>query len=61
MKWKNKLRGLGNDLVYGIIDHDKTNYSSNDIFVLGEGNRYTIENYIFNPIFVALLLIREQI
>ncbi len=56
------LRDKGNDLVYGIVDYDNDNSSSNAyILVLGEGERYAIENYIFDPVYVAFLLIREQI
>lgn len=57
----NALRRFGNDLVYGIKDFDNKNYSSDYILVLGEGKRYAIDNYIFDPIFVAFLLIRENI
>ena len=46
---------------YGIKDFDNKNHSSNYILVLGEGKRYAIDNYIFDPIFVAFLLIRENI
>jgi len=55
------LRQKGNDLVYGIIDYDNHNKETNYIYVIGEGNRYAIDNYIFDPIFVALLLIRDNI
>lgn len=51
----NALRGLGNDLVYGIKDFDNKNHSSQYVFVLGENKRYAIDNYIFDPIYVSLL------
>lgn len=57
----NSLRGLGNDLVYGIKDFDIKNHSSPYIHVLGENKRYAIDNYVFDPIYVALLLVRERI
>lgn len=57
----NRLTKAGNDLVYGIIDSDNTNHSSDRVFVLGEGNRYAIDNYVFDPIYVAFLLVREGI
>lgn len=57
----NALRGFGNDLVYGIKDFDNKNHSSNYVFVLGENKRYAIDNYVFDPIFVALLLVREGV
>jgi hypothetical protein len=55
------LVSLGNDLVYGLIDHDGVNESRGRILVVGAGNRYSIESYIFDPIFVGLLLIRESV
>lgn len=57
----NALRGYGNDLVYGIKDYDNKNHSSQFVFVLGEDKRYAIDNYIFDPIYVGLLLIRENV
>lgn len=57
----NALRRFGNDLVYGIKDFDNKNHDSQHVFVLGGGNRYAIDNYIFDPIYVAFLLIRENI
>ena len=57
----NALREKGNDLVYGIRDFDNKKKSSECVFVLGDGNRYAIENYVFDPIYVAFLLIREGI
>lgn len=57
----NALRGYGNDLIYGIKDFDNKNHSSQYVLVLGENKRYAIDNYIFDPIYVAYLLIRENI
>lgn len=57
----NALRRFGNDLVYGIKDYDNKNNSSQYVLVLGEGKRYAIDNYILDPIYVAFLLIRENI
>jgi hypothetical protein len=56
-----KLSEMGNDLVYGIIDYDNTNHTTERIKVLGENNRYAIENFIFDPIYVGLLLFRCKI
>lgn len=56
----NTLAELGNDLVRGIIDHDNRNNSTDKIFVLGLGNRYSVENYILDPIFICLALIRAS-
>ena len=57
----NELRRMGNDMVYGVIDFDGKHHSSNYILILGEGKRYAIDNYVFDPIFVAFLLIRKGI
>jgi hypothetical protein len=54
-----KLRGSGSDLAFGIIDHDGSNKSSDAVFVLGNGARYAIENYILDPLYIALTLIRH--
>lgn len=55
----NKLRLSGSDIAYGIIDYDNSNVGTESIFVLGQGSRYAIENYILDPIFVSLALIRS--
>jgi hypothetical protein len=48
-------------LVYGIKDYDNKNHSSDYVFVLGEGNRYAIDNYVLDPIYVAFLLVEQRI
>ena len=51
----------GNKQIFGIIDWDDKNQSKHRIKVHGEGARYSIENYIFDPLLFAIYLIREQI
>ncbi|PHV61600.1 AAA family ATPase [Cyanobacterium aponinum] len=46
--------------IYGIIDWDSQNKSNGNIQVLGENKRYTIENYIFDPVLVGIFLLREK-
>lgn len=53
-----KLRQAGNDLVWGIVDFDGANRSKDSVLVLGENKRYAIENYLLDPIYVVLSLIR---
>lgn len=57
------LNEAGNKSVWGIIDWDDENepeeYSY--IKVLGDKARYAIENYIFDPILLAALLLREKL
>ena len=56
-----KLSGFGNSSVFGIIDWDNKNIASGFVKVLGEGKRYSIENYIFDPVIISALLLREKI
>lgn len=54
------LTDLGNDLVYGLIDYDNETRKLNDkIKVMG--TRYSIENYIFDPIYIGLMLLHNKI
>jgi len=55
------LRKAGNKFVWGIIDWDTVNVSNEYVKVLGDGNRYNIESYLFDPILVSALLLREKI
>ena len=54
----NKLGDIGFKEFYGIIDRDKKSKSNGNILVLGEGERYAIENFILDPLSIGLLLIR---
>jgi predicted ATPase len=56
----NSLSENGNDQIYGIIDWDSTNRSQGRIIVLGENERYAIENYLLDPLLMGLLFIRER-
>lgn len=56
----NKLSRAGTDTVRGIIDWDKKNNGNDFIKVLGKNQRYSIENYIFDPILLAMYLLREK-
>lgn len=49
----------GNDQVYGIIDWDLQNESSDRVIILGEKDRYSIENYILDPLLMGLFFLRE--
>lgn len=55
----NSLANSGNDLVRGIIDFDNSNLQKHPIYVLGNGSRYSIENYLLDPIYIVLSLIRN--
>lgn len=54
-----RLNEAGSDLVRGIVDWDGKKSDQHPIYVLGSGRRYSIENYILDPIYVALALARS--
>ncbi|MBY7877695.1 AAA family ATPase [Vibrio fluvialis] len=54
----NRLHESGSDLVRGIIDYDGKKVDKHPIYVLGGGNRYSIENYVLDPLFLGLALVR---
>lgn len=53
-----RLHEAGSDLVRGIVDWDGVKSDKHPIYVLGGGKRYSIENYILDPIFIGLALVR---
>jgi ABC-type lipoprotein export system ATPase subunit len=57
------LRNAGNKFVWGIIDWDTDNEPDKYPFikVLGDGDRYAIESYLFDPILVAAIVLREKL
>lgn len=58
----NVLRNSGNKFVWGIIDWDlKENIGNEFVKILGNKNRYSIENYIFDPLLLGALLLRQKV
>ena len=57
----NTLTQSGNQTIFGVIDWDKKNYGNDKIFILGLLVRYSLENYIYDPIILANFLLREVI
>lgn len=55
----NDLAGAANKTVYGIVDYDGGTISTDRIKVLGDGNRYAIDNYIVDPLAISLLYLDE--
>lgn len=53
------LKEAGNKTCYGVVDWDTKNVSTDRIQVHGEGKRYSIENYLFDPIYLAALFIKD--
>ncbi|HAK78595.1 MAG TPA: AAA family ATPase, partial [Runella sp.] len=57
----NMLVSKGATSVFGIIDWDLKNNGSQHVKVLGYEKRYSIENYIFDPLILVVYLLREKI
>lgn len=57
----NKLTSFGNNQIFGVIDWDNKNASTQKIKVLGQDCRYSIENYILDPLILPIYLIREAV
>lgn len=55
----NDLAGADNKTVFGIIDYDGKNGPSDRIKILGNGSRYSIDNYLVDPLVVSLLYLEE--
>lgn len=55
-----KLSEFGNTNIFGIIDWDGKNRTSGKVKVLGEQQRYSIENYLLDPLVLPVYLIREK-
>lgn len=56
----NQLYCRGNRTIYGIVDWDLSNNGNERVKVLGLGQRYSIENYLLDPLLVAAFLLREK-
>ncbi|MCT8341265.1 ATP-binding protein [Flavobacteriaceae bacterium TK19130] len=52
----NSIRTSGNKTAFGIIDWDLKNEASTYVKVHGALKRYSIENYIYDPIYILILL-----
>ena len=53
------LRSNGNSKVYGIVDWDGSNVSTDFIKVPAIKRRYSLENMIFDPLLISFYLVRE--
>jgi predicted ATPase len=54
------MRKAGNGSVYGIVDWDKDNKEEAFIWVHGAGERYSIENFLLDPIYTILVLVQME-
>jgi len=55
-----EIRKSGNDTCFGIIDWDKKNKSDDFIKVHGQNNRYSLENFTYDPIYLAVLFLEMK-
>jgi predicted ATPase len=55
-----KLREGGVVRSFGIIDWDDKNRSSTEILVHGEGNRYSVENFLYDAVYMAILFLEQN-
>lgn len=58
-KFATELLKNGNSNVYGIIDYDNKNKYKDNIFIIGENKKYSIETCILDPVLIGMYLIRE--
>jgi ABC-type Mn2+/Zn2+ transport system ATPase subunit len=56
-----RLTSFGNKFIFGIIDWDRKNKPNEHVLVLGHSERYSLENYIFDPILLCAILLSERI
>jgi len=54
-----KLREGNVKKAYGIIDWDGKNSSTKEVIVHGENTRYSIENFIYDPIYLCILFLEK--
>jgi energy-coupling factor transporter ATP-binding protein EcfA2 len=54
-----EMKKAGNKTAYGIIDWDTKNEGNERVKVLGKDKRYSIENYILDPILLSLLMWKD--
>ena len=53
------LANAASKTVYGIVDFDGKKVSTDRIKVLGDGKRYSIDNYLVDPLAISLLYLDE--
>ncbi|QEM11851.1 ATP-binding protein [Mucilaginibacter rubeus] len=61
IEYTNLISANGNKTICGLIDWDlNKNRETDRIIVFGLNKRYTVENYVFDPTFLAFFLLLEQ-
>lgn len=56
----NQLSSGGSTTCFGIIDWDLVNNETGQVFVLGHQVRYSLENFLLDPLAIAFFLLRER-
>jgi ABC-type transport system involved in cytochrome c biogenesis ATPase subunit len=54
------IRGAGNITSYGIVDWDLINTAKDNIYVHGLNERYSMENFLLDPIYLITLLLQSN-
>lgn len=60
IKMVKDLNLAGNKNICGIIDRDDDHQANEKVMVLGNGERRNIENYLFDPLFFGLFVLKEE-
>ena len=55
-----KLVKGGNNTCFGIVDWDINNKPAQSIYVHGMGFRYSVENYLLDPLYIMMLLLENN-
>lgn len=55
-----QLTTYGNPTIRGLIDWDTSNEPESNLVVLGYGLRHSIENYLLDPLLIAILLFQDR-
>ena len=55
----NQIRASGNNSCFGVIDWDQYNKPEKFVFVHGQDNRHTLENFLLDPIYIAILFLKN--
>ena len=55
------MRTNGNKSCFGIIDWDRSNSDDEGVFINAFNQQYSMENCLFNPLYIGLLILRTKI
>ena len=55
------LRAAGVENTFGLVDRDTKQSTANGIVTMGGAERYAVENFLLDPLLVALLIVRGKL